>query len=63
MIPADTGPTITAMAHTLRKLGDFEDAAKLFDRALSLGPGQASTFAGLAYTYHLQVPLWLAASY
>lgn len=48
-------PTVTAMGHTFRKLRMFKEAAACFDSALSILPGQASTFAGLAYTYHLEV--------
>ncbi len=49
-------PTVTALGHTFRKLRMFKEAAACFDTALSIIPGQASTFAGLAYTYHLEVP-------
>ena len=49
-------PTIAALGHVYRKLRMFREAAACFDTALSILPGQASTFAGLAYTYHLEVP-------
>ncbi len=52
---AASEPTITALGHTFRKLRMFREAAACFDSALSILPGQASTFAGLAYTYHLEV--------
>ena len=52
---AASEPTITALGHTFRKLRMFKEAAACFDSALSIIPGQASTFAGLAYTYHLEV--------
>ena len=52
---AASEPTITALGHTFRKLRMFKQAAACFDSALSILPGQASTFAGLAYTYHLEV--------
>ena len=48
-------PTIAALGHVYRKLRMFREAAACFDTALSILPGQASTFAGLAYTYHLEV--------
>jgi len=54
-ICAASEPTITALGHTYRKLRMFKEAAACFDTALSIVPGQASTFAGLAYTYHLEV--------
>lgn len=52
---AASEPTVAALGHTFRKLRMFKEAAACFDSALSILPGQASTFAGLAYTYHLQV--------
>ena len=52
---AASEPTLTALGHTFRKLRMFKEAAACFDSALSILPGQASTFAGLAYTYHLEV--------
>ena len=56
---AASEPTITALGHTLRKLRMFAQAAACFNDALSILPGQASTFAGLAYTYHLEVGSFL----
>ena len=58
---AASEPTITALGHTFRKLRMFKEAAACFDSALSILPGQASTFAGLAYTYHLEVGSLLRA--
>jgi anaphase-promoting complex subunit 6 len=43
------------LGHVYRKKMHFDEAIKLYQQALSLRPGMASTFAALGYTYHLQV--------
>ena len=48
-------PTITILGHTFCKLSMFKQAAACLHSALSILPGQASTFASLAYTTHLEV--------
>lgn len=41
-----------------RKLSRWQEAEETYLKALSLQPGQASTFTSLGYTYHLQV-VWM----
>ena len=60
---------IVNMAHALRKLGRYDEAIAMFEEALSIAPKVASTYASLAFTYHIKsrctepVSLGLAIEY
>ena len=43
------------LGHVYRKQQRWQEAEEVYFKALSLKPGQASTYAALAFTYHLQV--------
>lgn len=43
------------LGHVYRKQQRWEEAETVFFKALALLPGQPSTYAALAFTYHLQV--------
>ncbi|XP_047307026.1 anaphase-promoting complex subunit 6 isoform X2 [Impatiens glandulifera] len=47
-------PTLVNLAHALRKLKRYEEAITYYDKALALSTKSLSSYAGLAYTYHLQ---------
>ncbi|XP_077227444.1 anaphase promoting complex 6 isoform X2 [Tasmannia lanceolata] len=47
-------PTLVNMAHALRKLKMYSEAISYYEKALALSTRSLSTYAGLAYTYHLQ---------
>lgn len=47
-------PTIVNLAHAYRKLKMYREAIKYYEKALTLSTKSLSTYAGLAYTYHLQ---------
>ena len=54
------------LGRVYRKQQRWQEAVEVYFKALSLKPGQASTYAALAFTYHLQVrsfPLWTASLY
>ncbi|KAK2985477.1 hypothetical protein RJ640_004328 [Escallonia rubra] len=51
-------PTVVNLAHALRKLKRYREAITYYEKALALSSRSLSTYAGLAYTYHLQA-LWL----
>ncbi|KAA8526750.1 hypothetical protein F0562_009021 [Nyssa sinensis] len=51
-------PTVVNLAHALRKLKRYREAITYYEKALALSTRSLSTYAGLAYTYHLQA-LWL----
>ncbi|KAL2247455.1 UNVERIFIED_CONTAM: Anaphase-promoting complex subunit 6 [Sesamum indicum] len=51
-------PTVVNLAHALRKLRRYNEAIIYYEKALALSTRSLSTYAGLAYTYHLQA-LWL----
>ncbi|KMZ72374.1 hypothetical protein ZOSMA_166G00750 [Zostera marina] len=57
-IPSSLGemlePTLVNHAHTLRKLGKYKEAIHYYEKALAISTRSCSTYAGLAYTYHLQ---------
>ncbi|PKI51449.1 hypothetical protein CRG98_028160 [Punica granatum] len=55
-------PTLVNLAHAYRKLKMFDEAIKTYYKALTLSTRSASTYAGLAYTYHLQNNLAVAIS-
>ncbi|GMN54359.1 hypothetical protein TIFTF001_023480 [Ficus carica] len=50
-------PTVVNFAHACRKLKLYEEAIANYEKALALSTNSVSTYAGLAYTYHLQA-LW-----
>lgn len=47
-------PTLVNLAHALRKLKRYNEAINNYDKALAISTRSLSTYAGLAYTYHLQ---------
>ncbi|XAR68265.1 hypothetical protein NMG60_11003338 [Bertholletia excelsa] len=47
-------PTVINLAHALRKLRRYHEAVTYYEKALALSTRSLSTYAGLAYTYHLQ---------
>eukprot|EP01023_Acetabularia_acetabulum_P046975 TRINITY_DN4917_c0_g1_i6.p2 TRINITY_DN4917_c0_g1~~TRINITY_DN4917_c0_g1_i6.p2 ORF type:complete len:148 (+),score=29.53 TRINITY_DN4917_c0_g1_i6:80-523(+) len=47
-------PTIVNQGHCLRKLGRYQEAIRNYERALGVRPGQADTYAALAFTHHLK---------
>ncbi|KAF2314404.1 hypothetical protein GH714_026063 [Hevea brasiliensis] len=47
-------PTVVNLAHAYRKLKMYHEATSCYERALTLSTRSLSTYAGLAYTYHLQ---------
>ncbi|KAL9438103.1 hypothetical protein AB3S75_023882 [Citrus x aurantiifolia] len=48
-------PTVVNLAHAYRKLKIYHEAISCYERALMLSNRSLSTYAGLAYTYHLQI--------
>lgn len=46
-------PTLVNLAHAQRKLKMFHKAISNYEKALALSSRSLSTYAGLAYTYHL----------
>ncbi|XP_020518107.1 anaphase-promoting complex subunit 6 isoform X2 [Amborella trichopoda] len=56
-------PTLANLAHALRKLKRYQEAISYYDKALALSTRSLSTYAGLAYTYHLQDNLDAAITY
>ncbi|KAJ6845057.1 anaphase-promoting complex subunit 6 [Iris pallida] len=46
-------PTLVNLAHAQRKLKMYHKAISNYEKALALSARSLSTFAGLAYTYHL----------
>ncbi|XP_048229016.1 anaphase-promoting complex subunit 6 isoform X2 [Ricinus communis] len=47
-------PTMLNLAHAYRKLKMYHEAISCYERALAFSTRSLSTYAGLAYTYHLQ---------
>ncbi|KAL5731925.1 Cell division cycle protein 16 [Ranunculus cassubicifolius] len=47
-------PTVVNLAHALRKLKMYREAISYYEKALAISTKSLSTYAGLAYTYHLQ---------
>ncbi|KAF6158942.1 hypothetical protein GIB67_023925 [Kingdonia uniflora] len=47
-------PTVVNLAHALRKLKRYNEAIQYYKRAIDLSAKSFSTYAGLAYTYHLK---------
>ncbi|CAL5405953.1 unnamed protein product [Camellia sinensis] len=65
-IPSLSGmwePTVINLAHALRKLKRYREAITYYERALALSTRSLSTYAGLAYTYHLQDNFTTAITY
>ncbi|KAH7544006.1 hypothetical protein JRO89_XS15G0085200 [Xanthoceras sorbifolium] len=56
-------PTVVNLAHAYRKLKMYHDAISCYEKALTLSNRSLSTYAGLAYTYHLQDNFSAAITY
>ncbi|PON98465.1 N-terminal acetyltransferase A, auxiliary subunit [Trema orientale] len=56
-------PTVINLAHACRKLKLYEEAISYYEKALALSTKSVSTYAGLAYTYHLQDNFTAAITY
>ncbi|EYU26316.1 hypothetical protein MIMGU_mgv1a004647mg [Erythranthe guttata] len=56
-------PTLVNLAHSLRKLKRYNEAITYYEKALALSTRSLSTYAGLAYTYHLQENFTAAITY
>ncbi|KAL9438104.1 hypothetical protein AB3S75_023882 [Citrus x aurantiifolia] len=56
-------PTVVNLAHAYRKLKIYHEAISCYERALMLSNRSLSTYAGLAYTYHLQDNFSAAITY
>ncbi|KAL6999638.1 Cell division cycle protein 16 [Sarracenia purpurea var. burkii] len=56
-------PTVVNLAHALRKLKKYREAITYYEKALALSTRSLSTYAGLAYTYHLQDNFSAAITY
>ncbi|KAH9728620.1 Anaphase-promoting complex subunit 6 [Citrus sinensis] len=56
-------PTVVNLAHAYRKLKMYHEAISCYERALTLSNRSLSTYAGLAYTYHLQDNFSAAITY
>ncbi|KAI5662364.1 hypothetical protein M9H77_21687 [Catharanthus roseus] len=56
-------PTLVNLAHALRKLKRYNEAIAYYEKALALSTSSLSTYAGLAYTYHLQNNFTAAITY
>ena len=57
---ADWESIYVNLGHVYRKQQRWPEAEEVYFKALSLKPGQASTYGALAFTYHLQVPTSLS---
>ena len=47
-------PIVNNLGHACRKEGMYEDAISYYNMALGFSPREASTYAALGFTYHLQ---------
>ncbi|KAE8124690.1 hypothetical protein FH972_019555 [Carpinus fangiana] len=56
-------PTVVNLAHAYRKLKMYHEAISHYEQALTLTTRSASTYSGLAYTYHLQDNFTAAIAY
>ncbi|XP_065627398.1 anaphase-promoting complex subunit 6 isoform X3 [Quercus suber] len=56
-------PTVVNLAHAYRKLKMYHEAISHYEKALALSTRSVSTYAGLAYTYHLQDDFTAAITY
>ncbi|XP_050872759.1 anaphase-promoting complex subunit 6 isoform X2 [Lathyrus oleraceus] len=56
-------PTVVNIAHACRKLEMYREAISYYEKALALSTTSVSTYAGLAYTYHLQDDFTTAITY
>ena len=54
-------PTLINLGHMYRKQWQWTNAIATYERALSLKPGQAGTYAALGFTHHLMVRLALCS--
>lgn len=48
-------PMVVNLGHCYRKQQRWQEAIQVYERALGLCPGQASTYAALGFTKHLKV--------
>ncbi|WVZ02556.1 hypothetical protein V8G54_023362 [Vigna mungo] len=55
--------TVVNLAHAYRKLKMYQEAISYYEKALALSTRSVSTYAGLAYTYHLQDDFTTAITY
>ncbi|XP_078431179.1 anaphase promoting complex 6 isoform X2 [Wolffia australiana] len=55
--------TLVNHAHSLRKLKRYSEAITFYEKALALSTRSLSTYAGLAYTFHLQDKLEAAIAH
>ena len=58
-----TQATTFNMGSCFRKLRDYTNAIKYYERALALAPSNASTYTALGFSYHLIGDLDIAISY
>ncbi|RAL49084.1 hypothetical protein DM860_015075 [Cuscuta australis] len=56
-------PTVVNLAHALRKLQLYDEAITYYKKALAMSTTSLSTYAGLAYTYHLKGKFTKAITY
>ncbi|KAG8364851.1 hypothetical protein BUALT_Bualt18G0041500 [Buddleja alternifolia] len=56
-------PTVVNLAHALRKLKRYNEAITYYEKALAISTRSLSTYAGLAYTFHLQDNFTSAITY
>jgi len=52
--PETWEPTMFNLAHSYRKLGDYEQAVRYYEQCLSICPTKSSTYTALGFTRHLQ---------
>jgi len=55
--------TLVNLGHCYRKKGQYDDAIRAYEQAIGLCPRRSSSFAALAFTYHLQGSLDVAIEY
>ncbi|XP_052179246.1 anaphase-promoting complex subunit 6 [Diospyros lotus] len=55
--------TVVNLAHALRKLKRYREAITYYEKALAISTRSLSTYAGLAYTYHLEDHFTAAITY
>ncbi|XP_010060710.2 anaphase-promoting complex subunit 6 [Eucalyptus grandis] len=56
-------PTVVNLAHSYRKLKMYNEAILNYEKALALSTRSVCTYAGIAYTYHLQDNFTAAITY
>jgi len=52
--PETWEPSMFNLAHSYRKLGDYEQAVRYYEQCLSICPSKSSTHTALGFTWHLQ---------